>query len=107
MSEVKPPEQSPLPVGKDQPLQVEVKEGILSISIGIETFKYCVNNYHDYDTFNFDITDADGFAKEVVRELEREQEDGTTPVHILLDKAANDAVDNGSQFWVERKKDKE
>lgn len=39
------------------------------------------------------------------RELEREEEDGTTPVHLMMDKAMVEAVEQGSQ-WVELPTDK-
>ena len=42
------------------------------------------------------VTSADTFACEVVRELEREEEDGTTPVHSLLDDVCMKAIDNGA-----------
>ena len=51
--------------------------------------------------FNFDeeprFTDLPAFAKEFVRELNREAEDGTTLVHIALDAALTRAVENGAE----------
>ena len=43
------------------------------------------------------ITDAAKFAKEVCRELNEEQEDGTTPVHILFDGAIQSAFEQGAE----------
>jgi hypothetical protein len=34
----------------------------------------------------------------VKRELEREKEDGTTPVRLLLDEAMNSAIEQGSAY---------
>ena len=42
------------------------------------------------------VTDLAEFARDVVRELNREAEDGTTPIHELLDRALAEAVDQGS-----------
>lgn len=54
------------------------------------------DSYHGYS-----ITDANGFAGDVVRELNREAEDGTTPVHLLFDRAMGDAIDDGSAYAIE------
>ena len=43
------------------------------------------------------ITDVALFAAAVVQELEREEEDGTTPVHRLFDKAFEEAAEQGSE----------
>lgn len=43
------------------------------------------------------VTDAEVFAKEVVHELNREQEDGTTPIHLLFDKCMYEAIDQGAE----------
>lgn len=43
------------------------------------------------------ITDRDLFVKEIIRELERENEQGATPLHFLLDNAALAAIEAGSE----------
>jgi len=43
------------------------------------------------------FTDLPTFAKEFVRELNREAEDGTTLVHIALDAALTRAIENGAE----------
>ena len=85
---------------RDQPLRVELKQGLLSISVGIGTLAYC--NNHDERLDGINIVDADAFGKDLVFELNREEEDGTTPVYLLFDKAIQDAADNGAQGYVER-----
>ena len=45
---------------------------------------------------SYKILDREEFAKDVVRALCEEQEDGTTPVHILLDNAMVRAIEDGS-----------
>lgn len=45
------------------------------------------------------ITNLEGFARDVVRELNREEEDGTTPIHLLFDKAMAEAIEQGSLHY--------
>lgn len=52
------------------------------------------------------VTDAAEFAKEFVHELNNEQEDGTTPLHVVFDKAMSSAIDNGCD-GIEEGPDKE
>lgn len=87
-----------------QELKVEVKGGRLVISIGIDTLAFAAENMDSnlsYDddwkpTKGFTVSNKKEFAEDVLRELEREEEDGTTPVHILLDSACEEAVNQGS-----------
>ena len=46
---------------------------------------------------HFRVTDVGKFAPEVVRALEEEEEDGTTPVHRLFDAAFNAAIEQGAE----------
>jgi hypothetical protein len=45
----------------------------------------------------YEITDPKKFAEEVVYSLEAEDEQGTTDIHRLFDKAMWDAVENGAE----------
>lgn len=55
-------------------------------------------NEYDYDDGNpTPITNERAFAEEVVNELNREEEDGTTLVHRALDRAMYMAVENGAE----------
>ena len=76
-------------------LTVEIKDGRLLIAIGVETLAFAITHNPE---LKINVTDPDGFANDLLSNLEREQEDGTTPVHLLLDKAANEAAENGSEF---------
>lgn len=44
----------------------------------------------------FNIVNEDLFLSDIVKELSYEEEDGTTVVHEMLDKAINSAIENGS-----------
>lgn len=43
------------------------------------------------------VVDPEAFAKEVCRALNRESENGTTPVHIMFDKAFEHAIEYGAE----------
>ncbi len=45
----------------------------------------------------FRVTDPMAFAEAVCDVLKREEEDGTTPVHLLLDRAMEDALEDGRE----------
>lgn len=90
---------------KDSPLKVEIIDGLLSITIGVDTLAFAINN--DGKTYEgFNVTNAVKFAEDVLHELEREEEDGTTVVHEMLDEAAFAAACNGSE-WTEDRLDNE
>jgi hypothetical protein len=88
-----------------QALSVEVVGGKLVISIGVDCLKTAIewapalvkyNNASDdyeYPT----VTDVDTFAHELANALERESEDGTTPVHRMIDAAAVEAIEYGAE----------
>lgn len=89
----------------DKPLQVEVDRGVLVIRIGINTLKDSAETgpafWERYPEDVGDgpwssVNDANQLAHDVARELQREKEDGTTPLDLLLDKALRDAYDDGS-----------
>jgi len=52
------------------------------------------------------VTDAPEFAKELCRQLNDEDEEGTTPIHRLIDKGVNEAVEQGA-FGIEEISDDE
>ena len=84
----------------EQPLCVEVHDGKLVISVGIDTLAFAAehcNRFYDghKDAYTMRVTDKSVFAREVVRALLREEEDGTTLVHVLLDDAFEAAVGDG------------
>lgn len=79
-----------------QPLRVEVEGGRLTISIGIGTLAFAVQHADNQWPEDIYISDPYEFAKDVSRVLSKESEDGTTPIHVMLDKAAVEAADQGS-----------
>lgn len=80
---------------KHRPLRCQVEDGVLRIEIGAETLKYCTNEREGL-LDGCTVIDAIQFAKDVVHELEKEREDGSTILTDLLDLAQERACDNGS-----------
>ena len=84
----------------DQPLTITIENGQLVIRVGVHTLAFAVTRGAGNE--HFAITAPDRAAEEIVRELEREAEDGTTVVHTLLDKAAFAAWEQGGEGFSER-----
>ena len=80
-------------MSKNQHLEIEIRDGRLVISIGIDLLCSAIQS----EIQDFRIVSNDEFVKEVINELEAEEEDGTTLVHKMLDTAANQAIENGSE----------
>lgn len=77
-------------------LKIEVVDGKVIISIGVDAMCHAIKMGPAwYD--NFQITDQAGFVDDIVSELTREEEDGSTLVHKMFDEAARGAVENGSE----------
>ena len=93
-------------MAKGRPLTVEVTGDELRISIGISTLAWAAEHspderlcWYDADSgeyLSFPVTDELRFAKDVVDELLTEDEEGTTAVHLMLDRACLNAIENGS-----------
>lgn len=84
------------------PLQIEIRDNQLILSIGLDTLAWAAENHPDrYDGENdrwlYTINDHVVFANDVLTELKDEEEDGTTLVHRMLDEATMRAISNGSQ----------
>ena len=80
-----------------QQLEVEADATTLRISIGVEILAWALQNgCHEWPE-EVKITDPATFAKEVASQLNKEAEDGTTPVHRMLDTAALAAIEYGAE----------
>jgi hypothetical protein len=82
----------------DSQLDVKIIDGKLVIEIGTSLLCHAIQ-FGDYFT-QFDeltITDEAQFVKAIRQELLSESEDGTTLVHQLFDKAAENAYENGCE----------
>lgn len=77
--------------------QAVIKNGRIVISCQISALKSAVAGACDLWTIDgdFKVTNPKLFALEVVRELNAEDEDGTTLVHKMFDAAFNEVIDQG------------
>ncbi len=85
---------------RNQQLKVEIIEGVLKISIGVDLLVHAVTHGADFWPENeLVVSDNDEFAAAIAQELENDcfQEDGTTVLHVAFDKAAELAVENGCE----------
>lgn len=89
--------ENPKQKGKDTPLQTNIENDQIVIRIGIETQAWCAlaKNGGKLQE-NLRVSDPLQFAKDVIRELERESETGETLLTNALDAAREAAVDQGS-----------
>lgn len=92
-------------INKNQRIKVEYKRGKLVISIGVSTLAFAFENSEFAKPYNekarsftpvLKVNNPYTFAEDVIRELTKESENGTTRVHLLLDAACEAAADNGS-----------
>lgn len=91
-------------LGEQIPLRCEARDCAINIAIGQEVLKFAAEQHPLFwdgesapDVPNIVITDAAIFAKEVVAEIDREREDGSTLLTDFLDEAIKRAVENGCE----------
>ena len=85
-------------MNSDQPLTIGVIDDKLVISIGLNILSHVAENCPLLREVEGEVKveDLQSLAGDVIMALEDEQEDGTTPVHLLLDAAILAAYENGS-----------
>ena len=71
-----------------------IVDGLLSITIGIHTLAHAAAN-SEAPGVAIVVNDPDVFAQSVLARLQDEQEDGTTPVHLMLDTVFEAMADHG------------
>ena len=80
-------------VNPEDYLSVKIENEKLVISIGTDLLLFAlVNKGGDYKILN-----KEGFLKDIIEQLEMEQEDGTTLIHKALDSASDNAIEDGSE----------
>jgi hypothetical protein len=87
------------------PLKADVRDRKLVIEIGVETLAWAFehsegNNPYNENSGDFErevsIADPDQFAEDVCVEINREGEDGSSPLTRFLDSMTDEAVNQGS-----------
>lgn len=92
---------------KTKPLTCECKDGELIIRIGVITLRKAAESCPRLFGVNRDdppfvyVIDSEQLAADVRRELMHEDEDGSTPLHRLLDQAIIDTYEDGSTAFAE------
>jgi hypothetical protein len=81
---------------KDAPLNIDIVDDKLVISIGISTLAYAIKQGLANDFTEMDVTNELGFAQDVIHELEAEDDEGSNRIHKMFDQCAQDAIDNGT-----------
>lgn len=76
-----------------------LKDGIITIQIPVSTLPLAMEVACGLQAIEprFSITDPELFAPDFVHELNREDEQGTTPIHRLFDKAMYEAIGQGAE----------
>ena len=91
--------------GADSPLTVDIEHDELIIRIGIGTLAWAFDHMEENNPWSdakcnfvqsWKVSDPLEFAKDVVREMTREEEDGSYPLNRMLDKVSTDAAGQGS-----------
>lgn len=82
---------------KDLPPAVALIGGVLTISIGVSALCKSIANGTVFEGFpggeSAEITDDYAFARAIAEALAKAEEDGSTPIHRMLDVAARGAID--------------
>lgn len=95
---------------KDCPLSVAVEGDELVIRIGIDTLafsaEHCPLFYNEEKHMGamgpyVKVEDKVELAKDVIRAMQHEEEDGSTPLSDMFDKAIEDAAEDGSCAFTE------
>ena len=88
---------------RDKPLRIEVKNGQLSIVVGIDTLAFAFEQGDDNQRYSnqqyhkiWKVTDKTTFAKDVKNAMEIERDDGQTPIGKFLDSMCLKALDEGT-----------
>ena len=88
------------------PLRCTLRSGMGRIDMGVSVgaLRFAAEQHPDFwDGYrpdsvpNIKITDAEKFAREIVDEINRENEDGSTLLTRMLDDAIRNAVDAGCE----------
>ncbi|MDE1902140.1 MAG: hypothetical protein KGI37_10965, partial [Alphaproteobacteria bacterium] len=78
--------------------QAIIEDGAIVIRVPLDALPMVLEGawaMRKFDT-RYKITDADEFAKELTRALNREDEQGTTAIHELFDQAILNCLESGA-----------
>lgn len=92
-------------MNRHDPLKCYINDGVLTMAIGVECLAMAIKFNPELTEYNDktgewvepEVTDADKFAVEIMHAVQQESEDGTTLIHIALDTAAMNAIEDGAE----------
>lgn len=91
---------------KNDRLKAEIVDGRLVISIGVETLEWAsrTENGGTLEGCKVDPSKAFEFARDVAKEIMRDDDVGEIPISVFLDKMISNAADSGSEaiIWPPR-----
>jgi hypothetical protein len=77
-----------------------IEDGSIVIRVAIEALPTIIEGvgalWNSEGNPGFKITNVEEFAADLVRALNNEEEDGTTPIHTMVDAAIFDAIEQGA-----------
>lgn len=90
-----------------KPLRCVIKKNAILIEVGFDVVKFATEHHPELydderDGGNYAVTDIKEFAKEVVSAINKEEEDGSSPLTNLFDAAIMDAICQGAEGVEER-----
>lgn len=77
---------------RDQGLKITMKEGLMTISIGIDAMIKLICEGRALQDDPITVTDRNVFAMAVLHSLKRKETDGSTLMHTIFDVAAERAI---------------
>jgi hypothetical protein len=83
----------------DNDAKAIIEDGSIVIRLPIANLQMVMDGGFACNAYDkrYRVTDPEGFAKEIASELNDEDEEGSTPIHKLLDAAINEALNQGAQ----------
>ena len=82
---------------KDQQLQVDLTDGLLTISIGVSEMIGHLRNLGVFGVGTaIEVVDEDAFARSLIARLESADDRGITWIHCLLGEVAREANERGA-----------
>ena len=80
-------------------MEVKLENDTIIISLPIENIPAVVEGSwaSGFMETRMKVSNAEAFARDLLHALNAEQEDGTTVVHRMFDKAIDDAIEQGAQ----------
>lgn len=91
---------------KDRPLTTQISDGEMQLAVGIDALAFAADHSDTFNPFDpetgdwiqrFKVTNPEQFTIEVLRAMNREGEDGSTPLTRFLDQMVVAALEDGAE----------